>query len=690
MHQQLQLNIGNTKTDIKLFPYQEEAKSAFIKWYNTPNERESLIALATGLGKTITACACVQYVLENGGKILWITHRDEMVGQSSRALEELTGESVGIEKATQRAEYTDKIVVASVQSLKGKRLYNFSQFFTPALIVFDEAHHSIARTWVAIKLNWPEVKVLNLTATPYRQDIGKRLSLGKVLIEKNTSEGIAMKRLVPPTPVGTLGVSLKGCKISMGDYDTYTLSRILMQPDIVAESVALIKKHITGRRGIIFAANVEHGKLLADALDEAGIRSKQIYAETPRDERQHAYNQIRSGELNVLINNMVLTEGFDLPELDLVAIFRPTKNAALYLQMLGRGLRTAPNKKDCLVIDAVDIEKRTTGRSKLKLPTEVELKKHSAFVGEQKTLLELFLSWFYRQEEIATHLLEPEKEITYTKITNGYELFKALCPGADMHKLRDAQLEMITNMVNLVSNTQCKNKNVIQDLAVIAHCGHAEGLVSVLASNGWNYYPMDSIPQTEEEDEKICQENEEALTAVEESYTMEYLAKVEPSLQNFILDVMQTSSLNAQAKKYFIRHNAFGIEASWTIPLDYVGQFTFIRLPYDKPIVRNFLVRDELTGRIYETHAYGGKLTSWTEVSSANYLIQRIPPYSRSSQWTKSPATDKQLPHVARILQMPIEKVSEMKLCAMAAACLMENNFSKPAIKAIAKKISGI
>ena len=286
---------------IDLYDYQKETLEKFKSWYTSKSSQEALIALATGLGKTITASACVAEIVSQGKAVLWITHRDELVSQSADTLMRYTGAYVGIEKAERRAAYSAKIVVASVQSLKGRRLANFSQYFTPSLIVFDEAHHSIARTWLAIKLMWPETKVLNLTATPYRQDIGRRLNLGEVLVEMNTSDGIKMGRLVPPKPVGSLGISLNGVKISMGDYETASLIPVLLQPEILAQSVKLIAEHAPGHRSIVFAANVEHGQILAESLRKSGFSVAEIYADTPRGERASAYSGVKSGRCIVSV-----------------------------------------------------------------------------------------------------------------------------------------------------------------------------------------------------------------------------------------------------------------------------------------------------------------------------------------------------------------------------------------------------
>ena len=683
-------SINNTGREFKLYDYQQEALKKFQAWYSSPSSQEALIALATGLGKTLTASACVKHIIESDGTVLWITHRDELISQSAETLQKYTGVYVGIEKAELHAAYSSKIVVASVQSLKGKRLKNFAKYNTPNLIVFDEAHHSMARTWLAIKLSWPEAKVLNLTATPYRQDIGRRLNLGEVLIEMNTSDGIRMGRLVPPKPIGSLGISLNGVKISMGDYETTSLVSVLMRPEILEQSIKLISDNARGHKSIVFAANIEHGKALASLLRKREFTVEEIYAETPREARISAYEGIKNGTIDILVNNMVLTEGFDLPQIDLVAILRPTRNAALYLQMLGRGLRTCEGKKQCLVIDAADVAKKKVGESDLLLPTEEHRKKYSAMLGRQASLIEVFLSWCYNTKEVAEYLQDINTPREFTKIKNGFDLFKVICPTADYNDLQQAQINMITSLTNyIVESRNIKDRRVFSDFAALVHCGHIEALVGVLANNGWQYYPNGTLPKNEEEDTRIAEENENALAITEENFNIRCLSKIEPSLQNFVLDVIQSESMSSQAKKYFNRNDSFGIMVSWSIPMCAPDLYTYIRLPTEIPPQKEFFVRINETGEIYNVYLYGAKITRVDKVTSSTYFLQRIPSYSKNTAWTKNPATENQLPHVAKILGVTIPEAKKLGICAMAAASLLDNKFSKAALASITKYIQG-
>jgi len=302
--------MSDTTTRKKLEPwdYQLEGVEKFEHWWTSP-EMEALIALTMGMGKTITAACCVTRFLEKinpKGRILWLTHREELIEQSKLELEIYTGQYCEIEKASQRFTGLAQIIVASVQTLRGKRLQTLAEDFQPDLLIFDEAHHGIAPTWMQVKQTFPKAKVLNLTATPFRSDIGNRLELGTVLLEKNTTDGIRMGVLVPPKPIGKMEINLGTIKKRLGDYDVASLAELLCRDEIVKGCLELIDKNCRGHKSILFAASVDHGKLLAENLREIGFRVGEVYGTTPTEERKGYYDGVRDGTVDILVNNLCL------------------------------------------------------------------------------------------------------------------------------------------------------------------------------------------------------------------------------------------------------------------------------------------------------------------------------------------------------------------------------------------------
>ena len=199
-----------------------------------------------GMGKTRTAASCIRRLLSSinpSAKVLWLTHREELIEQSKQELEDFTGQPCEVEQADHRSTGMADIVVGSVATLRGKRLQKLAEDFQPDLIVCDEAHHALALSWMQIKQTFPKARILNLTATPYRSDIANRIDLGTVLIEKNTTDGIRMGVLVPPRPVGKLELNLGNVKKRLGDYDTESLSELLCHPNVLRSSVRLLEEH---------------------------------------------------------------------------------------------------------------------------------------------------------------------------------------------------------------------------------------------------------------------------------------------------------------------------------------------------------------------------------------------------------------------------------------------------------------
>lgn len=666
-----------TKKEVKLFDYQSETFEAFKVWWEGP-QQEALIALTVGLGKTITACACVSHVLTQNKKVLWLTHREELLGQSKEELESLTGELCDIEKAERRAGYKAKIIVASVQSLKGKRLEKLASWFTPDIIVCDEAHHALAQTWMAVKTTFYTSKVLNLTATPYRSDISTRLNLGQVLIEKNTTDGIKMKRLVPPKPVGKLELNLGKVKKTLGDYEVGSLSKFLTQDKVINGCVELIQRHYLNRKGIIFAASVEHGRLIAAKLEKEGIKVGQIYGVTPTNARQALYEDILAGRIDMLINNLCLCEGFNMPELDFVVILRPTKNAALYLQMLGRGLRALEGKTECLLIDIIDTAKRKTAEDSYILPSEEDCKKLATMTGRPESFGSTFLSWFFNREEVLKVVRKELQHGDCAPLNSGAQIY-SLFFNKPKEGWREYQKRVIT-VLDEVLNTPGSNAKDPSDYGKIfeaIRCGNTEAFIRLMAKGGWSYFPHGQIPNTlaeAEEHEAIIAEMFDKDET--ESYNIETLISADADLRNFIMDIFgDEKDLSEQAKKYYEIHRIDGNPVVWYIPSNVKGgNFCFIKV--DNAF---WIKTKDDTNYVFSTgHGFV------TQMPAAKITLRMVPPYNLSTQWAKETITSKQAIQVAKILKISEQDLSEAHISRLSASALMTAAWSKKYLVKIA------
>ncbi len=333
--------------------YQERTVENFQKWFNTDGKLATII-LPTGLGKTATASMCLDKV--PGTRILWVAHREELIDQAHGALSDIVSWTNNIQKeiAEQKADPNSDIIVGSVQSISRKRKHLTG--FTPDVVIIDEYHHRSEnnKTYQGLFDRFPNAKFMGMTATPWRFS-GDDLPLGEVLFEMDVGTAIAHNYLVPAIPkILKSNVSLANVKTQMGDFSTKELSQavnIEERNKLIAEKVIELVRN--DRQGILFGVDVAHAHDMYELLKNE-IRAAEVYGYTPKEERRVLIEKIRNGEIDCLINNLVTVEGFDVPHLSFAAIARPTRSLGLYIQMVGRVLRTCSNKKDAIIIDVYD------------------------------------------------------------------------------------------------------------------------------------------------------------------------------------------------------------------------------------------------------------------------------------------------------------------------------------------------
>jgi superfamily II DNA or RNA helicase len=318
--------------------------------------RSTLIVMATGTGKTRVFG---EIATAWPGRVLVLAHRRELISQAHKALRAISGEQIGIEQADQRS-HGERIVVASKDTLHPKRL---GQLFDPGdfgLVIVDEAHHAIAKTYTAITDYFADAKLIGVTATPDRQD---ESALGRVFDSVcepyDILDGINDGYLCPI--VGRLerlpSFDLKGLKANgpMGDYGDGQLGAELARNDATLKAICeKTLVHAGPRKAILFFPTVETAHLAAATLNtmRPGC-AKSVDGTTPDDERDRVVTAFRERDLQIVANCGVFTEGADFPLTALVGMARPTKSRALYAQMVGRGTRLAPGKTDCIVVDFV-------------------------------------------------------------------------------------------------------------------------------------------------------------------------------------------------------------------------------------------------------------------------------------------------------------------------------------------------
>jgi ATP-dependent helicase IRC3 len=346
---------------LKARPYQEVAVQATIQKYEA-GRRALLLHLPTGAGKTVIATLVLEamQVRMGGRKTLFLAHRREILDQTARTIAgHLPDLKLSVEQGERRADRDADVVVASVQSLiKRKSAYKASDY---GLIIADECHRALAPSWADVLQYFrdrqgKDALLLGMTATPRRSDGRSAMTLFEEVAYE--IDRVQLQELGYLTPMRYFAVQadlrLGKVKQSGGDFQTGALSRVMNTPPIRQLTVDAWRQRGKGRKTIAFCAGVEHARQLAADLAAAGARTAMVSGKTV--DRDQILKQFRDGELDVVTNYGVLTEGYDEPSIGCVLMARPTTSPLVYTQCVGRGLRPCVevDKRDCAVVDIVD------------------------------------------------------------------------------------------------------------------------------------------------------------------------------------------------------------------------------------------------------------------------------------------------------------------------------------------------
>lgn len=337
---------------VQLRPYQRDAHSRFLDFLDRGGKR-GIIQLPTGCGKTVTGLTLAKKM---EAKTLWIAHRTELITQPLKTTKSLFPDvTTGIVKA-RKNEMDSDFVFASIQSLY-RRVDQLPKF---DLVVVDECHHTPSKTYRTVLESLGDTPVLGLTATPERGD-GKGLDedFEEIVYQLQLLEAIKAGYLADlRSKQIDLGIRFDKIRTTAGDLNAKDLNEEMLRvgvPEGVADAYI---KHARDKKGIIFTVSVDQAKRTTSELLKRGIRAEWVSGSIKEQEREAILKRLNTGETQVVVNCMVLTEGFDEPSVECVVIARPTKSKPLYLQMIGRGSRLAPGKKECLILDVTGVSKR--------------------------------------------------------------------------------------------------------------------------------------------------------------------------------------------------------------------------------------------------------------------------------------------------------------------------------------------
>ena len=315
-------------------------------------KRRIILVAPTGSGKTIIGGEIIQRFTKSYRPVLVLAHRLEIITQTSAKLL-ARNISHGIIKAGFQRRPMERVQLASVQTLWVRAMRSQAMQLPPAdLLIVDECHHATATTWRKIVAAYADAVLIGLTATPCRGDSRGLGGIFETMIEcPQVAELIVQGYLVKTRVYAPIDPDLTGVRTVAGDYVESQLADRMNNAKLVGDIVTHWHKFGERRRTVAFAVNVSHSLHLRDELVKSGVRAEHLDGETPKHERDDILARLASGETEVVTNCMVLTEGFDCPDIGCIILARPTKKMGLYRQMIGRGLRPAEDKTECIILD---------------------------------------------------------------------------------------------------------------------------------------------------------------------------------------------------------------------------------------------------------------------------------------------------------------------------------------------------
>ena len=405
--------------EIKLFDYQEDMKERIEKALRL--HRSVMAQMPTGTGKTVLLASVVEsFLREHSNCNVWIVaHRRELVSQIQETIERVFFESPrpsfqrglhflpkplflrkrGCNRPTRCSEPLrskdggpskvspdcagwDRLGMSGASKvspdclsasafnvpIKAVSIQWLSKHYDeieeePGMIVIDEAHHALAKTYKGMWDRFPKAKFLGLTATPCRLNGKGFTDLFDVLVQSwSVPEFISKGRLATYDFVSIKSDGVTQRLIDSlqkrgadGDYQNKEMDMLLNKKPSIERLYQSLEEFGKDRKGIVYAINISHAQKITKLYQEHGVKAIAIDSKTPATERQQDIEAFKKGDIQVLVNVDIFSEGFDCPDVEFVQLARPTLSLAKYLQMVGRGLRVAKGKKNCVIIDNVGL-----------------------------------------------------------------------------------------------------------------------------------------------------------------------------------------------------------------------------------------------------------------------------------------------------------------------------------------------
>jgi ATP-dependent helicase IRC3 len=351
---------------MKLRPYQIEAQEAIFKEFQEKDRQ--YIVMPTGSGKTITF---LSFAKQHYTYILIVVPSRELLKQVYETALMLWEPWEISRKGAGFNEELSRVHICIINSIKGKYLDEIRTGEFNCLII-DEAHHSQANSYrrmidTLVATQFCPLHILGVTATPDRAD-GKALD---ELLWKRTFEVDIETLILQGHLCDIEGFAVRtNCDLSdIDDHNgDFSINQLYKKLSTDARNGLIIKTYLDEmqhKKSLIFCINVKHSLEIAQLLYEKGVIARAIYGDMNEAEKQSTLKGFREGQISVLCNCQLLTEGFDEPAIDGIILARPTRSKALFMQMIGRGLRIYPGKENCKIVDIVDTHRALAGFANL-------------------------------------------------------------------------------------------------------------------------------------------------------------------------------------------------------------------------------------------------------------------------------------------------------------------------------------
>lgn len=352
------------REDYTLFEYQSISKRSIFEAWDKNNS--VLFQMPTGTGKTRLFTSLVRDIsfwsesTNTRIKVLIIAHRKELIDQIDSCLTKYQikhGKIVGGETK----DFGQNILVASIQTLSQSRQRETYRALQANFIIIDEAHHSIAPSYKRLWELFPNAKFLGVTATPWSMTKeGFDSIYDDIILSHQPREFIKMNRLAPYDYYSIKDSNDIYKSIHQiheydhdGDYTRRALEKRFDNLSIRAQLLDSYLRLANGKKGIIYSICRSHSKHICEEFSNAGIKITDIDGDTPKSEREHKVNEFKCGNIDILVNVDIFSEGFDCPDIEFIQLARPTRSLVKYIQQVGRGLRVSKNKNKCIILDNV-------------------------------------------------------------------------------------------------------------------------------------------------------------------------------------------------------------------------------------------------------------------------------------------------------------------------------------------------